>query len=74
MTEAYSDTLQDLMRYYGRIENNEVVEYGAQIPFNFNLIETTLSTGAYEIQRIIKEFIGSLPQGHQIHPNWVVSI
>lgn len=73
MTEAYSDTLELLMKYYGRIENGHIVENGAQIPFNFNLIHTNIGTSAWEFERLIKEFMEKLPKGEKIHANWVVS-
>lgn len=73
MTEAYSDTLELLMKYYGRAENGHIVEYGAQIPFNFNLIHTGIETSAWEFQRLIKEFMDHMPKGEKIHANWVVS-
>ena len=73
MTEAYSDTLELLMKYYGRAENGHIVEYGAQIPFNFNLIHTNIETSAWEFQRLINEFMDHLPKGEKIHANWVVS-
>lgn len=73
MTEAYSDTLELLMKYYGRSENGQIVEYGAQIPFNFNLIESSIWTPATEFERLIKEFVDRLPKGEKIHANWVVS-
>lgn len=74
MTEAYSDTLELLMKYYGRTdENGKIVEYGAQIPFNFNLIHTDSGTSVNEFVRLITEFINSMPKGDKVHANWVVS-
>lgn len=76
MTEAYSDTLELLMKYYGRpgICNGQIEEYGAQIPFNFNLIHTNYKTSAWEFERLIREFVNHLPHGEKIHANWVVRI
>lgn len=71
MTEAYS-SLENTMRYYGKVENDEIVKYGAQIPFNFYMIWTDASTNASVLAYLIKDFIDHLPKGNQIHANWVV--
>lgn len=72
MTEAYS-TLNNTIRYYGRAENGVIVEKGSQIPFNFQLIETNVSTTALEFKKLIMGFIKRLPKGEKIEANWVVS-
>lgn len=72
MTEAYS-TLNNTIRYYGRAENGKIVEKGAQIPFNFQLMGTNFSTTAVEYKKIITGFIKRLPKGEKIEANWVVS-
>lgn len=73
MTEAYSDTLELLMKYYGRPgANGQIEEQGAQIPFNFNLIHTNYKTPAWEFERLIREFVNHLPQGDKVHANWVL--
>lgn len=72
MTEAYS-TLTNTIRYYGRVENGKIVEQGAQIPFNFQVIETNATTQAGEFKDLIKGFVKKLPKGKKIEANWVVS-
>lgn len=72
MTEAYS-TLNNTIRYYGRAENGKIVEKGAQIPFNFQLMGTNFSTTAVEFKKLITGFIKRLPKGEKIEANWVVS-
>lgn len=75
MTEAYS-TLQNTIRYYGRTDDvkaGQIVQYGAQIPFNFQLINTNSMSTAYEFRSLIANYLNSLPIGSDIQPNWVVS-
>lgn len=65
------------MRYYGQIENGEIVEgkYGAQIPFNFLLLQNTkldTKTGEYKLN--IEDWMNSMPKGNKIQANWVVSL
>lgn len=74
MTEAYT-SLPNNLKYYGRInKNGEVVEYGAHLPFNFNLISrTNRSTKADEFQTHIESWIDGMPKGKAIQANWLVS-
>lgn len=72
MTEAYS-SLPNNLRYYGRVENGEIVEYGSQIPFNFDLITGTGRwSKASEFKQHIEAWINGMPKGKGIHANWVV--
>lgn len=77
MTEAYS-TLQNTIRYYGQstddVKFGQITQYGAQIPFNFQLINTDAMSTAYEFRNLIANYLNSLPFGNDIQPNWVVSI
>jgi alpha-glucosidase len=58
--------LPELVRYYGVAENG--VLDGAQMPFNFRLIQTDWS--ADHIAALIHEYEGVLPPG--AWPNWVL--
>lgn len=71
MTEAYA-SLPNIIKYYGRIENAEIIEPGAQIPFNFRLMGSHMKSTANEIVKSITDFIESLPKGRKIHANWLV--
>lgn len=72
MTEAYT-SLEKTVQYYGKVENGRVVEYGAQIPFNFQLMGSSMSSTAFDFKKSIIKFIDNLPKGGKIHANWVVS-
>ncbi|XP_055312583.1 maltase A1-like [Sitodiplosis mosellana] len=72
MAEAYSP-LELALRYYGRVENGEIVEYGAQMPFNFELMSNTwMETGSYGYIKYIETWLLNLPKGNGIHANWVL--
>jgi len=58
--------LPELVRYYGLAENGELD--GAQMPFNFRLIQTDWN--ADRIAALIHEYEGVLPRG--AWPNWVM--
>jgi alpha-glucosidase len=58
--------LPQLVRYYGVAENGELD--GAQMPFNFRLIQTDWN--ADKIAALIHEYEGVLPAG--AWPNWVM--
>lgn len=58
--------LPELVRYYGVAENGQLD--GAQMPFNFRLIQTDWN--ADKIAALIHEYEGVLPQG--AWPNWVM--
>jgi alpha-glucosidase len=58
--------LPELVRYYGVAENGELD--GAQMPFNFRLIQTEWN--ADRIAGLIHEYEGVLPAG--AWPNWVM--
>lgn len=73
MAEAYS-ALELALRYYGRVENGRIVEYGAQMPFNFELMSNTwMGTGSYGYIENIQKWLLNMPKGDHIHANWVVS-
>lgn len=73
MTEAYT-SLPNTLRFYGRVENGEIVEYGSHIPFNFELIsKTKRSSTAPEFKEHILDWINGMPKGKGIEANWVVS-
>lgn len=73
MAEAYSP-LDLAMRLYGRVENGRIVEYGAQMPFNFELMSNTaMGTGSYGYIENIQKWLLNLPNGDHIQANWVVS-
>lgn len=73
MAEAYLAT-HLAVRYYGRVKNGEIVEYGAQIPFNFELLSNTwMGTGSYGYIENIQKWLLNLPKGKSIQANWVVS-
>lgn len=72
MTEAYT-SLPNNLRYYGKVENGEILEYGSQIPFNFDLItRTNRTSNALEFKQHIEAWIDGMPNGKGIHANWVV--
>lgn len=74
MTEAYT-SLENNLRYYGVVENGEIVRYGSQIPFNFDLLTRTNKwTKASEYKEHIEDWINGMPKGKGIHANWVVRI
>ncbi len=58
--------LPELVRYYGVAENGQLD--GAQMPFNFRLIQTDWN--ADKIAALIHEYEGVLPPG--AWPNWVM--
>lgn len=73
MTEAYT-SIRNTMPYYGGVENGKIVRYGAQIPFNFQLItNTNASSKASDYKRTIESWLNAMPKGDKIHANWVVS-
>lgn len=72
MTEAYTD-LQKTIRYYGRTSNGRIVENGAQIPFNFLLMDLGIHSKTKEFADVIQKFLDNLPQGEKIEANWVVN-
>lgn len=72
MTEAYT-TIPNTMRYYGRVENGKIIRYGAQMPFNFQLILHTGATSkATDYKRTVENWLNAMPKGNRIHANWVV--
>lgn len=71
MTEAYS-TLENTMRYYGRVSNGQIVEKGAQIPFNFQLMDLSITSSTREFAEKISQFLENMPRGEKIQANWVV--
>lgn len=73
MVEGYT-SFDMTMKYYGQIENGEIVRYGAQMPFNFMLMSNTWSgTGTYGYIENIEKLLANLPKGDRISANWVVS-
>lgn len=73
MTEAYT-TIPRAAKYYGRVKNGEIVAYGSQIPFNFELIsKTELSSTSFDYKTHIEEWMNNMPMGKGIQANWVVS-
>lgn len=73
MAEAYS-ALELALRYYGRVLNGRIVEYGAQMPFNFELMSNTgMGTGSNGYIEYIQKWLLNLPKGDHIQANWVVS-
>lgn len=74
MTEAYG-TVPIMARYYGRVNENGVVsKYGAQIPFNFQLMSVRKESKADEYMNDINAWMKAMPKGTGIQANWVVSI
>lgn len=73
MTEAYT-SLPNILRYFGRVENGKIVEYGSHVPFNFDLISSVNKLSpASEFKKHIEIWINSMPEGEGIEANWVVS-
>lgn len=74
MSEAYTN-LPNTLRFYGKVENNKITQYGAQIPFNFELISKTSKTStAFDFKANIENWINGMPKGKGIEANWAVSI
>lgn len=73
MTEAYG-TVPQMTKYYGKVMNGEIIEYGAQIPFNFLFTFLQHWTNSSEFIENIEAWISSMPKGVGIQANWVVSI
>lgn len=74
MSEGYT-TLPNVMRFYGQIENGEIVDgkYGAQVPFNFFLQQKIkLDSKASDYKMNIDNWMSSMPKGNKIQANWVV--
>lgn len=71
MTEAYT-TLNNTMRYYGRIKDGQITENGAQIPFNFQLMDLSKTSSNEDFEKLINEFLVNMPKGDKIQANWVV--
>lgn len=71
MTEAYS-SLKNTIRYYGRVADGKIVEKGAQIPFNFQLMDLGSKSSTKELAGKISEFLKNMPKGEKIQANWVV--
>lgn len=73
MTEAYT-SLENNLRYYGEVKDGQIVRYGSQIPFNFDLItRTNINTKAPEFEEHIESWINGMPKAKGIQANWVVS-
>lgn len=74
MTEVYT-TLPNTQKYYGKTDsNNQITEYGAQVPFNFELIMyTNYMSKASDFKKHITEWLDAMPKGDKMHANWVVS-
>lgn len=73
MTEAYT-SLQNTLRFYGKVENGKITQYGSQIPFNFELISKTSKTStAVDFKTNIDNWLNGMPKGKGIEANWVVS-
>lgn len=73
MTEAYT-SLKNTLRFYGKVENGVVMQYGSQIPFNFELIsKTTAASTSADFKTHIEGWLNGMPKGNGIHANWVVS-
>lgn len=63
MTEAYT-TLENTIKYY---------EYGTQIPFNFQFMESSkYNSTSFDFIKSIMGFIDHLPKEERVHANWVV--
>lgn len=73
MTEAYSN-VSNIHRYYGkRDKNGQIIQYGSQIPFNFELItKTKYWSTAKDFKTHIDIWLNDMPKGKGIHSNWVV--
>lgn len=71
MTELYG-SLSQITRCYGKVQNGQVVEYGAQIPFNFHFMSLQRWTDAIQISSMITSWINEMPKGNGIQPNWLV--
>lgn len=73
MTEAYT-TLENTLKFYGKIENETITKYGSHIPFNFELISNSRNdTTAHEYKIIIENWVNGMPKANKIQANWVVS-
>lgn len=73
MTEAYT-SFENNLRYYGRVVNGEIVEYGSHLPFNFDLISrTNRYTKADVYKEKIEAWLNAMPKAEKIHANWLVS-
>lgn len=74
MAEAYSP-LQNALKYYGRVENGTITKYGAQIPFNFQLMQkTAMESKSNDYIETINSWLLNLPKGNKIQANWVVRV
>lgn len=74
MTEAYT-SLPNTLRFYGKVENGQITQYGSQIPFNFELIsKTSIKSKSYDFKTNIDNWLNGMPSGKGIHANWVVSM
>lgn len=72
MTESYT-ALDENMRYYGDVINNEYVE-GAQVPFNFEFMcRTRPGSNATEFENTLWGWLNGMPKRPGVHANWVVS-
>lgn len=72
MTEAYT-SLANNLKYYGRVKDGEIVEYGSQIPFNFDLISRTrMWSKASDFKTHVNAWLNGMPKGKGIEANWVV--
>lgn len=73
MTEAYT-SLTNALRFYGKTSNGVVTQYGAHVPFNFELIgQTNINSTASDFKKHIFDWINGIPKGAKLHANWVVS-
>lgn len=74
MTEAYA-SIPNMQKYYGRVENGQIVENGSHIPFNFELILNAKDrySNAKNFKEHINLWLNSMPKGKGIQSNWVVS-
>lgn len=73
MNEAYT-SIKNMIRFYGKIENDEIVRKGAQMPFNLALISNTnITSNACNFKGFITDWLDNMPHNNSIHANWVVS-
>ena len=61
VTEMYDPELNDSLKFYN---------VGADMPFNFSLIELKKGAGAKDIVHSINKWLTMMPNGKW--PNWVV--
>lgn len=76
MSEDHT-TMDNTLKYYGKVENRKISKNAVQIPFIFHmsqLITRSYTAPLYKeaVEHCIEK-VNHFAKGGKIHPNWIVS-